>query len=98
MIDVESSETALLYRSPESAGVHKGVSTPALSANEYMVIAGHSWSLSIASQPRFETRLGRDATHAVVGVALRLRQRWLWPCRWRPIFVTGGVALAKVDS
>ncbi len=70
--DVETRETALLYRSTGLSGSSSTTHTAAWSANEYMVVAGHTWTLAMASQPEFESRLGGDATPliAAVGTAL----------------------------
>lgn len=72
--DVETSEAALMYRSPDGSGSGSPAHAAAWNATEYMVVGGHTWTLSMASQPEFEARLGRDATNliAAVGVALSL--------------------------
>ena len=72
--DVETSDAALMYRSPDRSDSDRPAHAAAWSATEYMVVGGHTWTLSMASQPELEARLGRDATNliAAVGVALSL--------------------------
>ncbi len=69
---VETSDSALLYRTSDGAVGHTSVRTATWSASEYMVVAGHTWTLSLASLPEFEARAGRDGTSvtAVAGGAL----------------------------
>jgi diguanylate cyclase (GGDEF)-like protein len=71
---VEASDAALLYRSSDAWRARSPAHIAAWSANEYMVVGGHTWTLSLASQPEFEARLGSDVTNliAAVGVALSL--------------------------
>jgi diguanylate cyclase (GGDEF)-like protein len=70
--DVDTSESALLFRSLDGAGGLTTNRKAIWSANEYMVVAGRTWTLVLASLPEFEARIGRDATNvtAAVGVAL----------------------------
>lgn len=68
--DVTPVETSLLYRSENTAqqsGTH-----PAISATEYLVVGGHTWTLVFSTQPEFESRFSRDASNtiAVTGVIL----------------------------
>ena len=62
-------DAALSYRSEPQAA-----SAQAVSATEYMVVAGHNWTLSLRSQDAFERRYGRSmATEiAVAGLVLSL--------------------------
>jgi len=55
---VEPSPATLLLRSSDSVGPHMPA---AISANEYLVIAGHDWTLSMSAQNDFKARFGRDA-------------------------------------
>jgi diguanylate cyclase (GGDEF)-like protein len=68
--DAMPDEAALMYRHLDSA---KG-SINALSANEYMVVAGHTWMLRLATQDEFEARFGRDISLiiALAGIGLSL--------------------------
>ena len=70
--DVDTSESALLYRTADGANGHTANRKAAWSANEYMVVAGRTWTLALATLPEFEARMGRDATNvtAAVGAAL----------------------------
>ncbi|SFH72373.1 PAS domain S-box-containing protein/diguanylate cyclase (GGDEF) domain-containing protein [Collimonas sp. OK307] len=68
---VEPSAAALTYRSPEEGG--RGL--PAvMSANEYLVIAGHNWTLSMSATDDFRGRFRRNAELpiAVTGIGLSL--------------------------
>ncbi len=51
--DATPGAASLMYRNRDSAG-------GAISANEYMVVAGHTWTLNVVTQDEFETRFGRD--------------------------------------
>jgi len=70
----DTSEASLLYRSGGKAA-GGGMSNPAaLSANEYMVVAGHNWTLSLSTQEAFAQRYGRgiETLAAAAGVVLSL--------------------------
>lgn len=58
-------DAALMFRHGDSAD-------GALHAHEYMVVAGHTWTLTLLTQPGFEARFGRDSSLliAVAGIAL----------------------------
>ncbi|TKC87964.1 EAL domain-containing protein [Trinickia terrae] len=68
---VEPSEATLMHRSSGSAGHHQ---LPALSANEYLYVAGHDWTLSLVAQDDFKARFGRHAQMviATAGAGLSL--------------------------
>ena len=68
---VEPSDAALLYRSADTDGQHQ---QSTLAANEYLVVAGHTWTLAMSAQDDFEARFGRDAAAriAVAGTGLSL--------------------------
>jgi len=38
-----------------------------MSANEYLVVAGHTWTLSMSSLEEFETRFGRNDGSMIAG-------------------------------
>lgn len=65
--DATPTDAALMYRNRESAG-------GAMSAKEYMVVAGHTWTVTLVTQDEFETRFGREIslTIAVTGIGLSL--------------------------
>lgn len=64
-------ESSLMYRSPDSA---IAPNKPAIHANEYLVVAGHNWTLSLSTQKEFEDRYARGlATQtAIAGAFLSL--------------------------
>ena len=66
--------TALLYRTEGSAALAGRTRPTAVKANEYMVVAGHNWTLSLSSQEAFEARYGRglEWMTAVAGVVFSL--------------------------
>ncbi|BCZ80131.1 EAL domain-containing protein [Paraburkholderia terrae] len=51
----QTSSEALLYGSPEPKNLE------VISANEYLVVGGHDWTLSMTAQPDFKARFGRNA-------------------------------------
>ncbi len=68
-------DASLLYRTEGSAAANVDRLRPAvLSANEYMVVAGHNWTLALSTQEAFEARYGRgiEQVTAWAGVALSL--------------------------
>jgi diguanylate cyclase (GGDEF)-like protein/PAS domain S-box-containing protein len=70
---VELSPAALLYRSTTTDDAAT-VSTAALSATEYLVVAGHNWTLKMDALPEFDARFGRNAElqTALTGIGLSL--------------------------
>lgn len=66
---VEPSDATLLYRS-----ANFGSSASDNTANEYLVVAGHTWTLTMSSVGGFAARFGHDATTviAVAGTGLSL--------------------------
>lgn len=72
--DVVPTAEALMYRSPDEAAVAESAMENTMSANEYMVVAGHTWTVSLSTQQAFETLYGRDAASviAVTGICLSL--------------------------
>jgi diguanylate cyclase (GGDEF)-like protein len=72
--DVNLTAAALLYRTPDEALRRLPGSTAPLTAKEYMVVAGHSWTLSLNTQSEFEDRFGRSAVTliAAAGIGLSL--------------------------
>lgn len=69
--DVVATEDTLLYRSADDAG-KLPPTVAAISANEYMVVAGHTWMLAMGANKEFATRFDRTATTviAVTGICL----------------------------
>lgn len=72
--EVAPSAAALLYRLATTDAPPVPNARPALSAQEYMVVAGHTWTLEMGTQAEFEARMGRDgsALIALTGVGLSL--------------------------
>ena len=64
--DVVPSDAALLYRTAANAAVHPGMAGFAMNANEYLVVAGHTWTLSMSALKEFETRFGHNAETAII--------------------------------
>lgn len=70
----DANAESLLYRTGGSAAINEVQRPAAVSANEYMVVAGHNWTLSLSTQDTFENRYGRgmETVTAGAGVALSL--------------------------
>ncbi|SIO36430.1 bifunctional diguanylate cyclase/phosphodiesterase [Paraburkholderia phenazinium] len=66
---VEPSPAALLHRTPEAAGRHVPVD---ISANEYLVVDGHDWTLSMSAQDDFKARFGRNAAWLIASIGTGL--------------------------
>ena len=66
---VEPSDTTLLYRSAEIRSPRQKTD---LSENEYMVVAGRNWTLSMSALDDFETRFGRDAAPLIASAGTGL--------------------------
>ena len=62
---VEPAAAARLYPAFDVAGAHPPAS---ISANEYLVVAGHTWLLSMSAMDDFNARHGRNA-ELLIGVA-----------------------------
>jgi signal transduction histidine kinase/response regulator RpfG family c-di-GMP phosphodiesterase len=67
--DVEPSPAALLYRSADAGAP---LSPSAMSANEYIVVAGHTWMLSLNTLDDFTSRFGRSAKTLIVAAGTTL--------------------------
>lgn len=70
----DAKDASLLYRTGGNAAIGEAPRPAAVSADEYMVVAGHNWTLSLSTQEAFEARYGRgiEAMAAVIGVVLSL--------------------------
>jgi diguanylate cyclase (GGDEF)-like protein/PAS domain S-box-containing protein len=83
---VEPSPESLLYR---SVNVNAVFSKASISATEYLVVAGHNWTLRMEALDDFGSRFGRDAVlqTALTGIGLSLllaALAWaLASSRWR---------------
>ncbi len=72
--DVNLTAPALMYRSGKDAKATNSAMQENFSANEYMVVAGHNWTLALTAQDEFFRRNGFDAAAviAVTGIGLSL--------------------------
>ena len=72
--DTDTQTASLLYSTDSHAAIGEARRPAAVSANEYMVVAGHNWTLSLSTQEAFEDRYGRgiETMAAVTGVVLSL--------------------------
>ena len=72
--DITPTDAALMYRNTEAAGQHPPAGHGGLTVNEYMVVAGHTWTLTLATLAEFEDRFARDLALviAVAGTGLSL--------------------------
>ncbi|MGV2291764.1 EAL domain-containing protein [Trinickia sp. YCB016] len=61
---VEPSPASLMHRSSREAAARQ---PPALSASEYLVVAGHDWTLTLSASDVYKARFGR---HAEMVIAL----------------------------
>lgn len=70
----DAKESFLMYRSDGNAVNDEPLRQVAFSANEYMVVCGHNWTLSLQTQEAFERRYGRgmEMVTATAGVVLSL--------------------------
>ena len=66
---VSPSETSLLFRSGEPPGK---TALSLLEAREYLVIGGHSWTLTMQASKDFKTLFGRDAAPLIAGAGICL--------------------------
>lgn len=71
---VNPSDSTLMYRTGNAAMARSPRAHAELSANEYMVVAGHTWTLSLSTQNEFEELFGLNIafTIAVAGIGLSL--------------------------
>lgn len=72
--DTDNTDASLLYHSSGGGAIADPSRPAAVSANEYMVVEGRSWTLSLSTQAAFEARYGRGMATmtAVIGVVLSL--------------------------
>lgn len=65
-------ESSLLYHSDGKSFNDGSLRQAAFSANEYMVVAGHNWTLSLHTEEAFERRYGHGLEWATAGAGLAL--------------------------
>ena len=72
--EVNPTASALMYRVGNAPETHISAEPDALNSNEYMVVAGHTWTLTLNTQDEFEARFGRNAGFviALTGIVLSL--------------------------
>lgn len=63
---------SLLYESGEKSGSRRPSFQAALTAKEYMVIAGRSWTLTLSTQEDFEARSGYGAQSVIAAAGVGL--------------------------
>jgi diguanylate cyclase (GGDEF)-like protein len=63
---IDPKESALMYRSGASLTRTSSEGAAAISAIEYMVVAGHTWALTQATQEEFEVRFGRNSESVII--------------------------------
>ncbi len=70
--DANPTDAALMYRSDGATGLQSPSKGDILTAKEYLVVAGHTWTLILCSRNEFQARYGRGAESAiaVAGVVL----------------------------
>ncbi len=70
--DTQTHDASLLYRSEDTQDDTEAAQV--IEANEYMVVAGHNWTLSLRTQQAFNDRYGRNAAFeiALAGTVLSL--------------------------
>ncbi len=75
----DADEASLLYRSDGATASGEPSHRAAISANEYMVVANHTWTLALSTHDIFEARYGRgmETVTAVAGTVLGLLLAWL---------------------
>ncbi|MFM0040750.1 bifunctional diguanylate cyclase/phosphodiesterase [Paraburkholderia sediminicola] len=66
---IEPSPAALLHRTPATGGQHP---LTIISANEYLVVGGHDWTLSMSAQDDFKSRFGRNAELLIASAGIGL--------------------------
>ena len=69
---IDTTESALMFRTGSTGGSRSPRVRAALSANEYMVVAGHTWTLSQSTQDEFEKRFGRNFAFAIAAAGISL--------------------------
>ncbi|KAA1011024.1 EAL domain-containing protein [Paraburkholderia panacisoli] len=66
---VEPSSAALLHKTPEVPGHHLAAD---MSGNEYLVVGGHDWTLTMSAQDDFNARFGRNAAFLIASIGTGL--------------------------
>jgi len=66
---VAPADAGLLYRSADTVGERR---LAGVAANEYLVVAGHTWTLSASASDAFESRFALDAAPLIAGAGTGL--------------------------
>jgi len=69
---IDATDSTLMYRTGNAAKARSPRAHAALSANEYMVVAGHTWTLSLSTQNEFEDRFGRNIAVVIAAAGVSL--------------------------
>jgi len=69
---IDATESTLMYRTGSTTSSRSPRVNVALSANEYMVVAGHTWTLSLSTQNEFEDRFGRNIAFVIAAAGVSL--------------------------
>jgi diguanylate cyclase (GGDEF)-like protein len=69
---IQPNDTSLMYQTANAASQLLASQHDGLSGREYMVVAGHTWTLLLNTQPEFEQRIGSNIAIilAIFGVCL----------------------------
>jgi diguanylate cyclase (GGDEF)-like protein len=72
--DANPSAAALMYRSDSATRTQPSAAGDSLTAKEYLVVAGHTWTLILSARDEFHDRYGRGAESiiAVTGIGLSI--------------------------
>lgn len=65
-------DAELMYRSNQNTNPPQRTKPDEMRANEYMVLGGHVWTLTLAMQEEFENRIGRDISLIIVMTGIGL--------------------------
>jgi diguanylate cyclase (GGDEF)-like protein len=68
----DTSDASLLYSSGGGTAMSESTGRAAASATEYMVVAGHNWTLALSTQKAFESRYGRGMETETAGAGIVL--------------------------
>jgi diguanylate cyclase len=70
--DVNPAASALLYRTSDKPNARPRDSASALTATEYLVVAGHTWTMSLSAQREFEERFGHKSASVIAAAGAGL--------------------------
>lgn len=70
--DVVPTDEALIYRSTRDTRAARRAHSPALTASEYIVVGGHTWTLMMSTREDFESTFGRNAASVIAATGIGL--------------------------